>query len=218
MTVTSALMSHRGAESLADFLFTRGTPLSGGERRARAFAARVAGLPLTGRGQLSSVAGQLLASQLTAVAQTLLDLDLGELFLTAWRTHVALREAARATLAQPGTEQVVDLATHRIQSNHRPYVDVLVNGVPQMRVEFVLALELAVAELAVVVSRGRLTRIESGRSTLTAALSIGGAELIRRQRRLDLGVVLRLGDGVAILNPREDGGQGVPVGREPRGG
>ena len=57
------------------------------------------------------------------MADDLVDLDLGDLLVAGWRRHSRLVEAARRTLAAPGTEEVALLAPDRVTSVHHPHVD-----------------------------------------------------------------------------------------------
>jgi hypothetical protein len=137
-------------------------------------------------------------SQLAAVASGLLDLDLGDIVVSAWRKHAALAAAARDTAADPKIEQVVAMATHRVTSTHRPYVDVRVGGALVARVQFELSLAFVITAVAAVVRQGRLMAVRSGRCDLTGTLSMEGVELVSREAQLDLQIVVRLGDGLAL--------------------
>jgi hypothetical protein len=66
------------------------------------------------------------ADQVAVVAHGLLDLDLGELMVAGWRRQGQLAAAAERTAANPGSSEVVELATHRISSAHHPSVELLV--------------------------------------------------------------------------------------------
>jgi len=63
---------------------------------------------------------------------------MGDLAVAGWRRHAALTAAADRTRVNPGSWEVVDLATHRITSVHRPYVELLLNDVHVATVRFEL--------------------------------------------------------------------------------
>lgn len=136
--------------------------------------------------------------QLAAIASGLIDLDLGDIVVSAWRKHAALATAARDTAANPAIEQVVAMATHRVTSTHRPYVDVRVGGTLVARVQFELSLAFVITAVAAVVRQGRLVAVRSGRCDLTGTLSMEGVDLVSREAQLDLQIVVRLGDGLAL--------------------
>src|SRR5438034_1853331 len=56
-----------------------------------------------------------------------LDRDVIDVLGAGWRKHEALTSAGRRTLATPGAEEIVELADHRISSNHRPRIDVILD-------------------------------------------------------------------------------------------
>jgi hypothetical protein len=194
------------ADSLASLLFGTDEPVDDGGRRTVSFGAGLRAMdfiPVTAIANLSPDARQLVGDQITAVANDLFDLNLGHLVMTAWRTHSALRDAAHATLADQGTQRVVDLATHRVKSEQAPHVDVLVNSTTVARIELKLTLELLITTVAVEVRHGRLTALQCGQATVTAALSIAGVEVIRGEHPIDLHAAVRLGDGIPILPDHE---------------
>ena len=56
------------------------------------------------------------ADQVAVAAHGLLDLDLGDLVIAGWRKQGQLAAAAERTAANPGSSEVVELATHRVSS------------------------------------------------------------------------------------------------------
>jgi hypothetical protein len=126
------------------------------------------------------------------VAEGMLDIDLGDALVCGWRKHAALAEAARRTLAAPGSEEVVLLAAHRIDSTYRPQVDLFVDHRLVNSFEFVLQLVFDVTGIAAVVRAGELTALRGGDCLGTATLTLEGAPLARRQHGVDLRLVVRL--------------------------
>lgn len=120
-----------------------------------------------------------------AMADELVDLDLGDLLVAGWRRHTRLVEAARRTLDAPGTEEVVLLATHRVTSVHHPHVDLHVNGTFVNSFEFLLEVVFDVVGVAAVVRTGELVGLHGGECTITARLLLEGAQLAKRSVRVD---------------------------------
>lgn len=139
-------------------------------------------------------------------AGRVLSLDLFDLALAGWKRYEALREAARRTReAPPTTEEIVALATHRIESRHHPTIEVFVDGksVATIAVELTVAFDMA--GVLAVVRQARLTAIRSGNCTVTGKLAIKGTDVAQRQRRFDLPGAVRLRHGVALLGPAAGG-------------
>jgi hypothetical protein len=142
--------------------------------------------------QLVSQAGRQAAdSQVATVANDLLNLDLGDLLAAGWRRQAALSAAAERTVANPGSSEVVELATHRITSVHRPFVDLLINDVHVATIDFELRVEFAVRALGVTVRNGHVVSLHSGACDVTATLSAQGVRLARRQEHFELPVLVR---------------------------
>jgi hypothetical protein len=149
-------------------------------------------------GQVSTNGRSTVEREMTGALSTLLGLDLGEVIIAGWRSHRALVAAAQATQDNPSATEVVQLATHQIATGHRPYVDVIVNGVKLATVHFDLSLSLDIDAVLATVRGGRLVAIQSGRCTVTATLSCEGHQLASRKAKLDPVATVRLGQGLAL--------------------
>jgi hypothetical protein len=152
----------------------------------------------TGLSAVSPAGRQQVERELAAAGGGLLGLDLREVLVAAWRRHRALYAAAKSTKDSPATE-VVQLATHRITTTHRPSVDVAVNGVRLATVHFELSLVIEVDGLSATVRGGRLVGLGGGRCVVTAALGCAGQDLLSRQAVLDPSITVPLGDGIALM-------------------
>jgi hypothetical protein len=153
--------------------------------------------------KLSQAGRDVAGGEVATVAQGLLDLDLGDLLVAGWCKHADLVAAAKSTIAVPGSSEVVELAAHSITSVHQPSVDVLVNDLRVATVRFELRVEFKVQALVATVRRGHLVAFRSGGCEVAVALGAEGRQLVRRQARLDLPLVLRLGNGVSLLRDAE---------------
>jgi hypothetical protein len=150
-------------------------------------------------------------NQIATVAHELLDHDLGEFAVAGWRKHAALTAAADRTRANPGSSEVVDLASHRITSVHRPYVELLLNDVHIATVRFELRVEFLVKALAATVRRGHVVALGFGACDVTATLAAEGVQLVKQQARLDVSLLIP----VPLPLARQDG-DAPPDGTEHR--
>jgi hypothetical protein len=155
---------------------------------------------LGGFRQLSASALQAVDREIGTVADGLLDLDLGDVLVLGWRKYSALTESAKRTLAAPGSEEVLALATHRITSTYRPHVDVYVDGVKVNSLEFELTMVFALTGLFAVVSLGDLVALRGGDCVVTATLTLEGAQLAQRQGHLELASAVRLQPPIPLVN------------------
>jgi hypothetical protein len=142
--------------------------------------------------ELVSEAGrEAAADQVAVVAHGLLDLDLGDLVIAGWRKQGQLAAAAERTAANPGTSELVELATHRVSSVHHPYVELLVNDVRVTTVNFELDLEFEVKALVATVRDGHLVSLHSGNCDLSATLTAEDIRLASRRQQFSLPVLVR---------------------------
>lgn len=150
--------------------------------------------------RVSGPATQLLRERLAEVAADLLaDIDVADVVVTGWRKHAALVEAARRTMEDPDSEELVDLAAHRIASVHRPQIDVIVDHGPVVSVEFELRIEMVVRGVIAHVRNGRLAGVEGGRCRLSASLACCGFVVAARDTELELGAVIDFGSGIPLV-------------------
>jgi hypothetical protein len=162
---------------------------------------------------LSHTGQEAAGDQIATVAQELLDLELGGLAAAGWRRHAALTAAADRTRINPGSSEVVDLATHRITSIHRPYVELLLNDVHIATVRFELRVEFLVRALVATVRDGHVAALGFGACDVTATLAAEGVQLAKQQARLDMSLLIPV---PLALHPQDgdtppDGAQHRPV-------
>ena len=142
--------------------------------------------------ELVSEAGrEAAADQVADAAHGLLDLDLGDLVVAGWRKQGQLAAAAERTAANPGSSEVVELATHRVSSAHHPSVELLVNDVHVATVTFDLTIEFVVKALVVTVRDGHLVSLHSGACDVAATLAAEGVQLASRRAHFELPLVVR---------------------------
>jgi hypothetical protein len=137
-------------------------------------------------------------AELTDMAKGLLELDLGSLALAGWRKHRDLLAAATRTSEHPGSTELVELATHRITSVHRPSVDLLVDGVRVAVVRLELEVELLVRALVATVRLGHLIGLRSGSFDVRLTLSVAGRQVAGHRTSLASPLFVPLGDGIAL--------------------
>jgi len=143
---------------------------------------------------------QIVEREMTSALSGLLGLDVGDILVGGWRRHRAIVAAAHATRANPTATEVVQLATHRITTAHRPYVDIIVNGGKVATVHFDLGLTVDLDGVLGTVRQARLVAIQDGRCTITAGLGCEGLEIASRQAVIDPSLTVRVGKGIAILD------------------
>jgi len=154
---------------------------------------------LRGTRRLAASAYGALDERIGALVGELMQIDLGDALVAGWTRYAALVDSARRTLAAPGTEEVLALATHRISAEYHPRVDLLLDGVQLNSFEFTAAAVFDLTGVAAVVRDGALVALRGGSCLVTVTLCLEGARLARRQRDLDPGLVVRLAAPVPLV-------------------
>ena len=153
-------------------------------------------------GSLSAVAGAPLQAVMNEAAEALseaLDISLGDILATAWTDSQKIRDAADPAVHGPEQVILVPLAEHAIQSEHRPTLEFTIDARSVCSLEFIVELTLHLQEVVLRIRAGRIRSVVAGSCHATAALSCGGAELVRRETRdISVPVCVDLGEGIPI--------------------
>jgi hypothetical protein len=128
-----------------------------------------------------------------------LSLNLVDLAGAGWKKYDALRQAAKRTRDAPKTEELVAMATHKINWSHHPSVELYVDGKSISTIEVTLRITFTMAGVLAVVKEARLTAIKLGNCTVAGSLTVAGIEAARKQRKFDLAGAIRLRHGIALL-------------------
>jgi hypothetical protein len=140
--------------------------------------------------QVSQAGRQAADRQVATVAHGLLDLDLGERVVAGWRKEGELAAAAERTAADSDSAEVVELASQRITSKHRPNVDVFINDVHMATIGFELDLEFLVKTLVATVRGGHIVSLHSGSCEATGTLAAEGVQVASRRISFELPLVI----------------------------
>jgi hypothetical protein len=141
------------------------------------------------------------------VAAGLLQVDLIGVLVAGWRQYRDIVDAARRTLAAPGSTELVSMVTHQVTVAQHPSVKVLVDGRRVATLQLDLSIVFDVMALLAGISGGRLVALHSGRCDVTVILAVQGTELLARRAHLELPGVVSDEQGIRLL----------PVGEYPVG-
>ena len=154
-------------------------------------------------GRLSRAGRAAVAGELAATVGSLLAVDIRTVLVDGWRTGAQLRKAAHASIAEPNSSIVVDLARHRLSYTYQPHIDLLIDGHPVGSLAVVLSLVFDIASAQATVHAGLLTALRCGQTDLTAALTLANRQIINKTGTIDAALVIPLGDGVPLLTTAE---------------
>jgi len=151
-------------------------------------------------GNLSQATATAAAQRIGVEANHLLDLDILTVLSAAWLKYTKLREAARRTLAEPTSEELVELATQSIGWEHSPQIDLLVDARRVATITLTLNYEMDVELLVVKIERGAVTEIRAGRCRGTLALAVDGQTVVRRPVNINLARAIPLTRPISLVD------------------
>lgn len=131
----------------------------------------------------NAVPGLPLTSVIEGVSSSLeqaLDVPISGMLVHAWDRARDLRAAIQQTRDSDATSVLVPLLLHTITSEHRPYVDVVLNEAPVARLVFPLKIAFQLDGFILRVARGRIAQILSGTLKIKATLKFADFVLLEK--------------------------------------
>jgi hypothetical protein len=129
----------------------------------------------------------------------LLDIDGVGILVGAWNKARELRKYRDPVKYPPEDVVVVPLAKHKVESKHRPYLELSVDGQAVGRLQFDVDLVLTLEGVELTIQGGRIRQIKTGKAVGVGTLKCGGAVLHSLDRKLaSLPGVIDLGEGYLI--------------------
>jgi len=113
----------------------------------------------------------------------LVHLQIADVLTGAWKVHRKLRKFADVKQYPPGTVSTVTLATHHIKVTQKPYLEIIVDGVPQGKIEFDFEVNLTIDAGVLIIQNGRIMRLEAAKARLTGTVKCAGVVVVERASR-----------------------------------
>lgn len=146
-------------------------------------------------GLIPKVAKDALAKLLADQVDELLDMDLLELFVSAWLKH---RELA-ALANKPGDGQLVELIDHTMNSTHEPKVELMLDDKRVFVLPLRIVFELEFRGAQLMLRGGRVREVRLGELEGKGRLEIAGQRIKEQELgEIALPGVLRLDPGIPL--------------------
>jgi hypothetical protein len=169
---------------------------------------------LRGGRRLTAPACRAVDHEVAAVAADLLEVDLLRVLASAWRKYAELTLAAQRTLAVPGSEELVVMATHQVAWACGPAVRLLVDGKQVAAVELDARVAFDLQGVIAVIRRGDLVALRAGACALEGTLTAARQPLAHRRRCVNLPHVVAIDPPIPLVGEAAGhAGQARPVGR-----
>jgi hypothetical protein len=154
------------------------------------------------KAQLDKQAGpvwRIVRTQIPGHLAKLLDIDGVGVLVGAWNKARELRKYRDPARYPPEDVVVVPLTKHKIESKHRPWLDLSVDGRAVGRLHFDVDIALTLDGAELTIQGGRIRKVRTGKATAVGTLKCEGAVLHTVDRKLtSLPGVIDLGEGVVI--------------------
>ena len=121
-----------------------------------------------------------LVEGISKAVQDALDIPVTDVVIGAWQRARDLRAALETTRESAEATALVPLLSHAITSEHRPYVDIVVEGVPLARLVFPVTVEFRLEGVVVRVRQGQIADILAGSIKVKGTLKFGDFVLFER--------------------------------------
>ena len=112
--------------------------------------------------------------------ETALDVPISSLLAGAWDRARELRAAMQQTRDSEKDAVLLPLLDHTITSEHRPYVDVVLNGTSIARLVFPLTVTFQLQGIVLRIAKGRIADVLAGQMTIKATLKFAEFVLIEK--------------------------------------
>ena len=112
--------------------------------------------------------------------ETALDVPISSMLTGAWDRARELRAAMQQTRNSEKDAVLLPLLDHTITSEHRPYVDVVLNGTAIARLVFPLTVTFHLEGIVLRIAKGRIADVLAGQMTIKATLKFAEFVLIEK--------------------------------------
>jgi hypothetical protein len=127
------------------------------------------------------------SAQWTSVVQAvagkvgdLLRVQFTTILARAWKDLKQVQEAIETTRQSPGRTELVPLADHTIESEHRPHLDLYKDGKLIHQITFLVSLEIELRALVLEIEKGAIRKIGSGDAQIKGTLKFGDCTLVEK--------------------------------------
>ena len=131
----------------------------------------------------------------------LLNISVPDVMVTAWNKHRILRKYLDREKYPPDETILAPLSEHTIESEHHPFIEVLLNNKPVGKVEFNINIALTLRGIILKIQNGKIKEILTGDCEGSGRLEYEGLVLFERVTGpIPLPGSIDLGEGVPIAS------------------
>jgi hypothetical protein len=130
---------------------------------------------------LSGIQWAALLQSAAGKVRELLQVPVTTILVRAWNDVREVRAALESTRQKPDATEIVALADHSIESEHKPHLELYENGQLRGRIVFPVSVEVELRGLLLEIAKGRIQRIRSGEVRIKGTLKVGDFTLMEKK-------------------------------------
>jgi len=111
----------------------------------------------------------------------LLDLDISDILIKTWNEAGIMKKYLNPAEYDPNTEVSVALSEHKINSEHKPKLEILLDGNSLFEVVLDVSLEFSLGGIVLKIKDAQITDIETGTCKASGTVSYKGLELLKKE-------------------------------------
>jgi hypothetical protein len=129
----------------------------------------------------------------------LLNIQLTDIFATAWNKYRELRKYTNQEKYPPSETVLVSMAEHKIESVHQPYIEIMIDEVLWKKIDFQITVTMKLKGFVLKIQGGKIKEIRTGDLKGIGKIKCEGMVLLEKETEsVDLPGTINLGEGIPI--------------------
>jgi hypothetical protein len=134
----------------------------------------------------------------------ILDIGILDIMVMAWNKYRMLLKYADREKYPPGETLLVPLVEHTIKSEHRPFIEILINDKPVGKVEFNITISLMLKGIILKIQDGKIKGVTTGTCKGKGTIKCENIVILEKETApISLPGSIDLGEGIPI--------KGIPI-------
>ncbi len=138
-------------------------------------------------------------NEITKKVRDLLSISVIDIMVKAWNKYRELLKYTDKEKYPPDVSVLVPLAEHTIKSEHKPYLEILINDKAVSRIDFDINISLILKGIILKIQDGKIKEIKTGSCKGKGNVKLEDFVIMEKETEsISLPGSINLGDGVAI--------------------
>lgn len=138
-------------------------------------------------------------NEITRKVEDLLDISVIDIFLTAWNKYRILLKYTDKKKYSSNETFFIPLAEHTIKSEHKPYIEILINDKSVGKIDFNINISLTLKGIILKIRDGRIQEIQTGSCKGKGTIKCEDFVIMEKETEsISLPGSINLGEGVPI--------------------